>query len=88
MLLLSDSKIVFNKLTVLFINGATVIPWSKGQRLIWDVTCVDALADSYMRKCFALTILLVDIWTFLLKGQTFELKLSGLTRIKMPKFNS
>jgi hypothetical protein len=31
-------------------DGATLIPWSKGQRLIWDVTCVDTLADSYIRK--------------------------------------
>jgi hypothetical protein len=29
---------------------ATLIPWSKGQSLIWDVTCVDTLADSYIRK--------------------------------------
>jgi hypothetical protein len=29
-------------------DGATLIPWS--QRLIWDVTCVDTLADSYIRK--------------------------------------
>jgi hypothetical protein len=31
-------------------DGATLIPWSKGQRLIWDVTCVDTLADYYIRK--------------------------------------
>jgi hypothetical protein len=31
-------------------DGATLIPWSKSQRLIWDVTCVDTLADSYIRK--------------------------------------
>jgi hypothetical protein len=31
-------------------DGGTLIPWSKGQRLIWDVTCVDTLADSYIRK--------------------------------------
>jgi hypothetical protein len=31
-------------------DGATLIPWSKGQRLIWDVTCVDTLAKCYIRK--------------------------------------
>jgi hypothetical protein len=31
-------------------DGGTLIPWSKGQRLIWDVTCVDTLTDSYIRK--------------------------------------
>jgi hypothetical protein len=31
-------------------DGGPLIPWSKGQRLIWDVTCVDTLTDSYIRK--------------------------------------
>jgi hypothetical protein len=31
-------------------DGGTLIPWSKGQRLIWDVTCVDTFTDSYIRK--------------------------------------
>jgi hypothetical protein len=31
-------------------DDATLIPWSKGQRLIWDVTCVGTLANSYIRK--------------------------------------
>jgi hypothetical protein len=39
-------------------NGMTLVPWIKGQTLIWDVTIVDALADSYVLKtsevsCFA-----------------------------------
>jgi hypothetical protein len=29
-------------------DGATLTHWSKGQRLIWDVTCVDTLATSYL----------------------------------------
>jgi hypothetical protein len=31
-------------------DGATLTPWSKGQRLIWDVTCVDTLAHSYLSQ--------------------------------------
>lgn len=31
-------------------DGATLIPWSKGQRLVWDATCVDTFADSYLTK--------------------------------------
>jgi hypothetical protein len=31
-------------------DGATLTPWSKGQRLIWDVTCVDTLANSYLSQ--------------------------------------
>jgi hypothetical protein len=28
----------------------TLVPWIKGQPLVWDVTVVDALADSYVLK--------------------------------------
>ena len=28
-------------------DGATVVPWSRGQLLVWDVTCPDTLATSY-----------------------------------------
>jgi hypothetical protein len=31
-------------------DGMTVVPWIKGQPLIWDVTVVDTLADSYVLK--------------------------------------
>jgi hypothetical protein len=31
-------------------NGMTSVPWSKGQPLVWDVTVVDAPADSYVLK--------------------------------------
>jgi hypothetical protein len=28
----------------------TLVPWIKGQPLVWDVTLVDTLADSYVLK--------------------------------------
>jgi hypothetical protein len=31
-------------------DGMTLVPWIKGQPLIWDVTVVDTLADSYVLK--------------------------------------
>ncbi|KAH0813323.1 hypothetical protein GEV33_009468 [Tenebrio molitor] len=31
-------------------DGMTLVPWIKGQRLVWDVTVVDTLADSYVLK--------------------------------------
>jgi hypothetical protein len=30
----------------------TLVPWIKGQPLVWDVTVVDTLADSYVLKPF------------------------------------
>jgi hypothetical protein len=32
-------------------DGMTLVPWSKGQILVWDATCVDTLAPSYVEKC-------------------------------------
>lgn len=29
-------------------DGLTRIPWSKGKCLVWDATCVDTLANSYV----------------------------------------
>jgi hypothetical protein len=29
---------------------STLVPWNKGQPLVWDVTVVDTLADSYVLK--------------------------------------
>ena len=31
-------------------DGLTLIPWEKGQSLVWDTTCIDTLADSYLYK--------------------------------------
>jgi hypothetical protein len=31
-------------------DGMTLVPWIKGQSLVWDVTIVDTLADSYVLK--------------------------------------
>jgi hypothetical protein len=34
-------------------DGMTLVPWIKGQPLVWDVTVVDTLADSYVLKTSA-----------------------------------
>jgi hypothetical protein len=31
-------------------DGMTLVPWIKGQPLVWDVTIVDTLAESYVLK--------------------------------------
>jgi hypothetical protein len=31
-------------------DGMTLVPWIKGQLLVWNVTVVDTLADSYVLK--------------------------------------
>jgi hypothetical protein len=31
-------------------DGMTLVPWIKGQPLVWDVTIVDTLANSYILK--------------------------------------
>uniref|UniRef100_A0A8D8YXV9 Uncharacterized protein n=1 Tax=Cacopsylla melanoneura TaxID=428564 RepID=A0A8D8YXV9_9HEMI len=31
-------------------DGATMGAWSKGQKLLWDATCVDTLAQSYVNR--------------------------------------
>lgn len=30
-------------------DGLTLVPWSRGQHLVWDATCWDTLADSHVR---------------------------------------
>ena len=31
-------------------DGATLVPWSRGRCLLWDATCPDTLAPSYIRR--------------------------------------
>lgn len=31
-------------------DGMTLVPWSNGQLLVWDATCVDTLAPSYIKQ--------------------------------------
>jgi hypothetical protein len=33
-------------------DGMTLVPWIKGQPLVWDVTVVDTLADNYVLQSF------------------------------------
>jgi hypothetical protein len=33
-------------------DGMTLVPWIKGQPLVWNVTIVDTLADNYVLKTF------------------------------------
>jgi hypothetical protein len=35
-------------------DGMTLVPWIKGQPLVWDVTILDTLADSYVLKVYPL----------------------------------
>ena len=30
-------------------DGLTLVPWSRGQHLVWDATCWDTLADSHVK---------------------------------------
>jgi hypothetical protein len=36
-------------------GGMTLVPWIKGQHLVWDVAIVDTLAESYVLKTVYIT---------------------------------
>src|SRR5207245_11453347 len=31
-------------------DGATLVPWTRGRCLLWDATCPDTLAPSYIQR--------------------------------------
>lgn len=31
-------------------DGMTLIPWARGQSLVWDATCVETFANSYLKQ--------------------------------------
>lgn len=31
-------------------DGITLVPWIKGEKMVWDATCVDTLAETYLPK--------------------------------------
>jgi hypothetical protein len=42
-------------------DGMTLVPWNKGQPLVWDVTVVDTLADSYVLKTSEVSIDFINV---------------------------
>jgi hypothetical protein len=46
-IIIQDPKRRFEKFVAI---NKTLVPWIKGQPLVWDVTVVDTLADSYVLK--------------------------------------
>jgi hypothetical protein len=53
-------------------DGMTLVPWIKGQPLVWDVTIVDTLADSYVLKTFEVSGFAAEISSnYVFKGLAF-----------------
>jgi len=42
-------------------DGLTLIPWQDGKSLMWDVTVVSTLADSYLQSRPTLLVVLLKL---------------------------
>lgn len=44
-------------------DGATIVPWSMGKFLVWDFTCSETYAASYINKTEEQAIAAADLAT-------------------------